>query len=345
MVDDFHQPSTMLCLKRPSNCVSISFLNRLTPIAVIICCLLGGCASSLKQSATAYYHTAHTFTEQHPLPPAFLIKNHEETFNRIGTPRAIGKKSEAPDIVVDPLQHTIFFEEISFTAARGSYRNLVYRIHFSEVPFSLVRVNLTAGNNPGILLIYTIDSDNKLLLVTTVHTCGCFLAFFPTDNMDKAMYPPDWPQESQWVYGYTLPARIPLQGMEQNGNLIFSLESESHRISDVSFTPSPSAVLENTVTMEMSPMSSLYHLPYNDGFVSFFEESGPRAGYVKNNTKPLERMLISWWAFDLYVGEDKAYGKDDTSNTMFYTSLKFWHREASNLKDFPRFLNFWGWQF
>lgn len=91
-------------------------------------------------------------------------------------------------------------------------------------------------------------------------------------------------------------------------------------------------------------MLDLYYLPYQDKTVSFFETEGSRKGYVKDNTKLLERFLISWWAFDFQVGEDKAYSTHDKSDTVFNTSLKFWARKASDLKDFPKFLDYWGWR-
>lgn len=59
--------------------------------------------------------------------------------------------------------------------------------------------------------------------------------------------------------------------------------------------------------------------------------------------KILERLLMSWWALDLYVGEDKAYSIHDKSGAVFYTSLKFWARQASDMKNFPEFLKYWGW--
>lgn len=91
-------------------------------------------------------------------------------------------------------------------------------------------------------------------------------------------------------------------------------------------------------------MNDLYQLPFKDTTESFFEMDGARKGYVRNNTNFLERLFISWWALDLYVGQDKAYGSADTSETIFYTSLKFWDRKVSDLKNFPRFLSYWGWQ-
>ena len=243
------------------------------------------------------------------------------------------------EIYVDPDKPAIFFEKQEFTTPKGTYKNLVYRIHFEQVPFALGKFNLTAGKNTGLLVIYTLDNKGQLLLVTTVHTCGCFLAFFPTTSLPDESFPSDWPVESQWVYGYTLPSLLRPVLINDSERIVFTLESETHRISDVVI--SEHAALQktyNTIDMGIFSMNSLYQLPFKDRTESFFEMDGARKGYVRDNTKIMERLLISWWAFDLHVGEDKAYGLADTSETILYTSLKFWDRTASDLKNFPRFL-------
>lgn len=278
--------------------------------------------------------------------PAFLIKNPQELYNRIGMPSVRESADYLPEIYVDPKTPAIFFESQQFTTSKGTYQNLIYRIHFEKVPFALNKINLTAGNNPGLLIIYTLDSNKQLLLITTVHTCGCFLAFIPTTALSKDSLPPNWPTESQWVYGHNLPNMITLSENHDLETVVFTLESETHRISNVAVSVNNSLNHPyETTDMEFFLMNALYQLPYQGRTESFFEMAGPREGYVRNNTKILERLLISWWAFDLYVGEDKAFGSSDTSDTIFYTSLKFWARTASDMKNFPRFLSYWGWKF
>lgn len=277
--------------------------------------------------------------------PVFLIKNAEEAYNRIGMPSVRTRADEKAEVYVDPDTPAVFFETQKFTTPRGTYRNLLYRIHFEKVPFALDTWHLTAGNNPGLLLIYTLDANDQLLLVTTVHTCGCFLAFLPTTAMPEEWFPADWPTHRQSIYGQSLPSRLQPNQAENLEKIVFTLESDTHRISDVALREHVS-LQQVYASREMTifPMGDLYQLPYKNGTESFFEMDGPRAGYVRNNTKFLEWLLISWWAFDRYVGQDKAYGAADTSDTIFYTSLKFWARKASDLKDFPGFLTYWGWK-
>ncbi|MBU1568667.1 MAG: hypothetical protein KJ630_23945 [Proteobacteria bacterium] len=276
--------------------------------------------------------------------PIFLIKQATQPFNKIGGPSAGTGSNNDLKIFVDPEKPTVFFETQVFNTKKGQYTNLIYRIHFQEVPLGWTSLNLTAGRNPGLLFIYTLDEAGTLILVTTVHTCGCYLAFFPTEAMPRQFLPRTWPTEPQSVYGYTLPSSLKIPREKSDSRIAFTLESETHRISDVTVTDSTTRqAIPHQVKTHLKPMLDLYYLPYQNKTVSFFETEGSRQGYVKNNTKILERLFISWWAFDLQVGEDKAYSSHDTSDTIFYTSLKFWARKASDLKNFPEFLDYWGW--
>jgi hypothetical protein len=298
-------------------------------------------------SRDAVYVSSPLEEQAAPSPPSFVVRKPQYSYNLPGTPTARNRDNEE-EIFTDPAHPSLYYESQLFSTPSGSYKNFVYRIHFEKVPFSLQEPHLTTGNNPGILILYTCDMDGKLLLVTTLGSCGCYLAFFPTDNLPPRAYPVNWPETTQHVYGYDLPARLTVGPPSSPAGISFTLESGSHRISSVSTGtsfPAPGAV--ETVAMQLRPMSALYHLTYGDGgrTTSFFKMEGARAGYVKNNLKILERLLISWWAFDLRVGEDKAYGKDDRTSVPLYTSLKFWQREASDLKDFPGFLSYWGWKF
>ena len=93
----------------------------------------------------------------------------------------------------------------------------------------------------------------------------------------------------------------------------------------------------------LRPMEDLQSIPLGDSTISFFEKDGSRTGYVKGSYKPFERLLMSWWSFDLRVGEDKAYWPKEKTGAIFYTSLKYWAREDSDMRNFPRFLKYWGW--
>ncbi|OGR18339.1 MAG: hypothetical protein A2X81_00345 [Desulfobacterales bacterium GWB2_56_26] len=309
--------------------------------------LLNGCAHPPADDLhdVALYQTAAPPAVAAIHTPTFLVQVPSQAFNRIGTPSAREVPGKNPEVFIDPEQPAIYYEIQEFRTAKGRYTNLIYRIHFPEVPLDWARINLTAGRNPGLLIIYTLDDRAELLLVTTVHTCGCYLAFLPTEALPTKAYPPDWPVGSQRVYGYTLPSSIGLPRQESDDRIMFTIASEIHRVRDVGITKGDYRETLPRHEMMLLPMHALYALPYKDRTIPFFETEGCKAGYVKDNMKILERLFMSWWAFDLHVGEDKAYSAHDHSDAIFYTSLKFWARSASDMKDFPGFLSYWGWEF
>jgi len=330
--------SVLLFLPNPRSHLSTFFL-----FLAIVLCFSGCCTTPARQYSEVLYKAEPPLTEPVSVsPPAFYVKSGDKPYNKIGTP-TVTEKNGAPLVLVSSAAPTMYIEQASFSTTKNTYTNLIYRIHFPEVPFDWCNLNITTGTNPGLLIIYTVDPMDKIVLITTVHTCGCYLAFFPTKDLAKADYPPNWPEETQSVYGYTLPAVLPSQLHTVNKPYYITLESGTHRISDVSYTTTTPPSQTIAPLMKIQPMENLYHLPYKDGNISFFENTGRREGYVKNNSKILERLLISWWAFDWHVGEDKAYGKSESSTTPFYTSLKFWQRGNSDMKNFSQFLTYWRW--
>ncbi|MBU0965739.1 MAG: hypothetical protein KKA54_05085 [Proteobacteria bacterium] len=281
--------------------------------------------------------------------PLFVLQTYKENHNRIGRPTAhvVKKEPRREEIFIDPAEAVMFAEQRAFSTADGSYTNLVYRIHFAAVPFSLIPFHVTAGNNPGLLVILTLDNMNQPLLVTTVHTCGCYCAITPTSYLPRRAYPDGWQPTRQELWGETLPAQIDYpDGSGEKRKLLVFLRDGTHRVMDQQLMKEEE-ILRNFAPLPISlePMGALKTIPLEDGSVtSFFEEQGWRNGFVKGSYKPWEMLLISWWALDLNVGCDKEYGDPLTSPTTFYTSLRPWCRSASDMRNFPEFLHFRGWK-
>lgn len=332
------------CTQITGSNIFIVLLCLISPVLLTHC----ACSPTDQIESEVLYQASQPESVKTLHTPAFLIKEAEKECNKIGLPSVRKAADQKTEIYVDPAHAAVFFESQEFFTTRGRYQNLIYRIHFQKVPFSFSNIHITAGNNPGILIIYTLDTNDHLLLITTVQTCGCFLAFLPTSELPIEWFPSDWPADSQWIYGHCLPNLLHPTPIDDSEKIVFTLESETHRVCDVAVSGQDTLHdLRDTIDVKIIPMNALYHLPFSDDRTtteSFFEMDGPRKGYVRDNTKILERLFISWWAFDLYVGEDKAFGAADTSEISFYTSLKFWDREESDLKNFPRFLSYWGWK-
>ncbi|MCI5211977.1 MAG: hypothetical protein D3910_25080, partial [Candidatus Electrothrix sp. ATG2] len=120
----------------------------------------------------------------------------------------------------------------------------------------------------------------------------------------------------------------------------------THRVKDIWLADAGFLPNFTTIAADFQPLTALEMLPLGDQWVtSFYETTGPRKGYVKGSYKTRERLFMSWWAFDWRIGEDKKLGKDTGDGTIFYTSLKPWRREASDLRDFIGFARYWGWKF
>jgi len=276
--------------------------------------------------------------------PVFVVDKPTQSYNRIGTPSA---RMEGDDetVFVDGNQPTIFVRKTKFTTARGAYTNLTYRIHFEKVPFGPFPPNLGWGDNVGLLLMVTLNDSGQPILFTTVHTCGCYLAFVPTSYLPADAFPQGWNRARQKVYGESLPGLIDYaDGSPTYFRLMVLLQDRTHRIMDMWLADSRSSLRYETVGMPIKPLKTLEGLSLpGGGSTSFYETSGSRQDYVKNSQKPWERLLMSWWAFDWRVGEDKKLGRDREDGIVFYTSLKPWARTASDMRNFPVFLQYWGW--
>lgn len=274
--------------------------------------------------------------------PVFVLQTAQDTYNRIGaaTARLDGKGRE--EIFIDASRPVVYGRRLEFETPNGRYTNLVYRVHFERVPLP----HLTAGRNVGLLVVITLDGRDRPVLVSTVHTCGCYLAFLPTSYLPEDAHPVEWRDDVQEVYGELLPGRLHYPpSFDSAYRPVVYLRDATHRVMDVRVEDVREAEWRYaTVPLLLEPVEALDSLPAGDGTVSFFETEGARRGYVRNSHKPLERLLISWWALDWRVGEDKRFGDSAKMNTVFYTSLKPWRREESDMWRFADFLRFWGWR-
>ena len=320
--------------------------NRSLYIIVLLFLCLSGCSTqqSVQLLDTIRYvgPDLEQETELSTFSPVFHIAGWLDPYNRIGTVSA-SRSAGTERIVVDPSQSVLYAGRIPFETENGNYTNLVYRIHFPSTPFSLIPFYLTAGGSPGIIVIVTLDQNQQPLLVTTAQTCGCYVAIIPTSHLAKEFYPQNWPHAEQKIYGETLPALLPK--FTEESRLLFTVKPATHRVGGIELVPVKDILSHTYVTAEMKDLASLKNLELEDGSTtSLYYENWPLAGHVKGAVKPWEMLLLSLISFDLYVGMDKEYTGIPQSINPFYTSLKVWNRETSDMNDFPTFLKFYGWR-
>ncbi|OQX20661.1 MAG: hypothetical protein BWK76_00395 [Desulfobulbaceae bacterium A2] len=312
------------------------------------CCLLAllllsACAGyrgpDRLQAEPALYEATPPSSPAARFAPLLLVEASQFPYNRPGSPRLARGADGAITAVVDPDRPVLFFQEERFAGRHGTYRNLIYRVHFSEVPPG----HLTSGANVGLVIVVTVDDADRPVLYTTAHTCGCYLAIVPTSHLPAQALPPGWDRQTQNVYGEILPGLLTLPAAGGQGRLQLTLRSETHRVMDMRLVTGQD-VGTTALSLPLLPMATLRQLPLDGRNASFFEETGASKGYVRHSGKFWERLLISWWALDSRVGEDKDLGPAAETGVIFYTSLKPWAREASDLWRFQAFLDYWGWR-
>lgn len=321
-----------------------SYRYRLLIISLVIV-LFSGCASTPPSVNldTWFYGPDKEKPLLSQYAPVIAIDKGKQSYNRIGQAAARYDENRQEEIFISTHQAVFYTDEQTFHTPSGRYKNLIYRFHFPRVPYSLFPFHLTAGKNGGLFVVVTLNEQREPVLITTVHSCGCYLAMVPTNFLPEAAYPEKWPEDFQTVYGENLPTRINYASPFQNHwRPLIHLRNGTHRVMNISIVDIHQQVLNETV--DLVEVEQLYQLPLGDGYTSFFHMTGPNKGYVKDAVKPWERLLMSWWALDWRIGSDKALGPPEESGTIFYTSLKPWQRKASNMADFPAFLTYWGWR-
>ena len=276
--------------------------------------------------------------------PVFVPQYTEREYNRIGSAAARVTEDGGEEIYIDTARPVFYVQRREFETARGRYTNLVYRVHFTEIPFSLAPFHLTAGRNVGLIVVVTLDERGRALLITTVHACGCYLGMIPTSNLDPAAYPPGWNTGERDAFGETLPGRVDYPETPEGVHPVIRLRHGTHRVMDVALSRLEAVARDARIRRtELVPMEALERIPLDGRTTGFYRESGILAGHVKGTFKPLELLFMSWWVLDPGVGVDKKYGPREETGTVFYTSLKPWNRSRSDMWRFPAFLEFWGW--
>ena len=219
-------------------------------------------------------------------------------------------------------------------------------IHCPGVPFSIIPFNITSGRNVGIIVVITLDSQQRPVLITSVGTCGCYAAIVPTTYLPHDAFPEDWEEAVIEVYGEKLPSILDY-GRKERSKLLVHLRPGVHRIMNLEIVGAedlshPGSF--STIQAPLEPATELEKIPLNGKTTSFYYDYGPQKGHVKRSMKVWETLFLGLISWDFFVGTDKVYGGNDEYENPFYTSLKPWNRKVSDMSDFAGFLQFWGWR-
>ena len=100
------------------------------------------------------------------------------TFDRIGALALDGEDR----VAVDPAA-PVAYTRITYTLLGGViYPQLVYTFWFSERPAGS-SFDLLAGKLDGVVWRVTVDLTGEALIYDSIHACGCYHLFFPTDKV------------------------------------------------------------------------------------------------------------------------------------------------------------------
>ncbi len=184
------------------------------------------------------------------------------------------------------------------------------------------------------------------MLFTTVHACGCYLAIIPTTYLSDNSFPINWKEEPIKVYGEKLPWRLEYTDQDKP-KILVHLRPGVHRVMNLEIIEEHDVKNRRDFQKIISPlaqMNELETIPIDGKTTSFYYKKGLLKGHVKGSIKLWESIFLSPISLDLFVGADKVYGDTKVTKNSFYTSLKPWNKNSSDMWNFTRFLKFWGWR-
>lgn len=313
---------------------------------VVGCILTQGCTHGreIRESAgpVLFVPVGENFSCAVRHAPAFLVHNPDQEHNRIGSPAAQADFNGNVHIRMETRQPRMYFESRPFETESGRYTNIVYRVHFPATPFSLFPFFIGAGSNMGLMVVLTVNEVDEPVLVTTVGTCGCYVSVIPTDRLAAKAFPADWKDAPVKVYGETLPSML---RVGSGSRLMVEIRPGEHRVMGLEMIEPNRLDGVPSVPTRLAEEEDLEHIPVRlDGKkeeISLYYHSWPLAGHVRGAWKPWETLLLGALSMDPVVGMDKQLGHPANP---FYTSLKPWNRNASDLSDFAVFLRHYGWR-
>jgi hypothetical protein len=153
--------------------------------------------------------------------PIFEI-NTSGVYDRIGSP--VWGTAPAPEVDV---AHPVVYRRLAFTRYRDRVLvQLVYTIWFPERPRE-GSLDLLSGRLDGLVFRVTLDPEGQPLVYDTIHPCGCYHMFFPTERVRVRPSPQPG---IEWAF---VPATLP--SVDPTQRIALRIASRSHYIVDLRF--------------------------------------------------------------------------------------------------------------
>ena len=143
-------------------------------------------------------------------------------FDRIGA-----LKLDADDRVIVDAAAPVVYTRLTYALVGGLiHPQLVYTFWFSERPRATgTTFDLLAGRLDGVVWRVTINSAGEVLVYDSMHTCGCYHLFFPTEKVAARDLPATLDE--------TLFVPQTVSGARSNESVVLRIESGTHYLQRV----------------------------------------------------------------------------------------------------------------
>jgi hypothetical protein len=212
----------------------------------------------------------------------------EGDFDRIGTPFWTADKNPAVDT-----NRPISFQHLSFSRFKGNIlTQLNYIVWFPARPKEHA-FDIFGGFLDGLIYRVTLDLDGQPLLYETVHNCGCYHKFYPSDRL-QVLPKIDYAEKPLVLQA---PAADP-----NSARMVIALETRTHYVK--SLYPLPREIKTEAVSYAFADYDQLRSLKYSEHeHRSFFSEDS-----LVNGSERLERYIL-WPTGVLSPGAMRQWGR------------------------------------
>ena len=150
--------------------------------------------------------------------PDFAIET-RGSFDQFGRLFWAASAADAP--ATDRAQPVVY-QRVTATRLNGRWLpQLVYTLWFPQRPAS-GPLDLLAGNLDGLVVRLTLDERGEVLLLDTMHACGCYHLFFAGPQLKPK---PDAPANQEWLFA---PADLP--ALKPGQRLVVQVSSGDHQV-------------------------------------------------------------------------------------------------------------------
>ena len=176
---------------------------------------------------------------------------------------------------------------------------LVYNIWFNERPTENF-LNLYGGHLDGLIWRVTLNEKGQPLIYDTIHDCGCYLAYFPTEQL---VFQPK--EKGFWNEKLFVPILAPT--LEKGNRIHLRIESNTHYLVNVSTTSPKNISKQKNKLYAMQAYNQLRSIKKLNGYESLFNNKGMVTGTERN-----ERFLF--WPMGVpSAGQMRQWGHHATA--------------------------------